>query len=160
MKEHSTAFDQLDANYLTALERLLGLQTASARLETAIQVQQEIDLFRNRAEVDEALIRERMIDSFPELERLQSTYLDERARITNAQRAGVVAVLREYERRLEQSHFPLSNGRFDDVGKPLWESFGLAQHDEGGSEWVQTAEQDAWVVYGFVLTPDMFPRPR
>jgi len=302
MEEHRAAFDLLNANYLNALQRLLESQTASARLETALQVQEEIKRFGDGTAIDEGLLRERMADSFPELRRLQSTYLNERARIANTQRHGVVEVLREYDRRLavlqgeltragelqealevseereklrdhpvlaeveaaasrtgptmegllsfivkgeaelyhngqkiafrnhadhrlfvagqtaprvfrsgdhivlharspfvnrgivlgikardgsgeiavkkerwrvmpgdtnpaqvtadqlKRSRNTADDGIFDVVGKPLWENFGLAQHDEGGSEWVQTAERVAWVVYGFVLTPEMFPR--
>lgn len=304
MEGHRSAFGPLNENYRNALKRLLEAQSAAGRLETAVQVQQEIERFGSGAEVDEALMRQRMEDSFPDLRRLQATYLNERARIANSQRQGVAEVLREYERRLAQLQTDLTrnreleaalkvseereklrdhpvlaemdaaaartgpvlegvlsflvkgeaelyhNGRkvsarnhsdhrlfvaaqtqprvfrsgdhivlhtrtpyvnrgavlgikardgdgeiavkiehwrvmptgtdpakvtaeeirssrntvdrgvYDIVGKPLWESFGLTQHDDGGSEWIQTAERAAWVTYGFVLSPDMFPRSR
>lgn len=59
--------------------------------------------------------------------------------------------------QLQDSHLAVGPGRFDHNGKALWESFGLAQPDAGGSQWVQTDERDAPVTYGFVLAPDMFP---
>lgn len=100
VSQQVAAFDTLNDNYKKALERLLEAQSAASNLNGAVRVRGEIEAFGDGKDFDEAVFRNRLGNDLPALKTLQTTYLNERTRITANLLAPLAAATREYDRRL------------------------------------------------------------